>query len=51
MVDGTGTPSYRADIGSEGGAIAAVGRAGAPDADGLVVTPGQTHPSVVGHQW
>ena len=49
-------PSYRADVGSEGGAIAAVGRVDGSarrtlDADGLVVTPCQTQPSVVGHQW
>jgi N-acyl-D-amino-acid deacylase len=45
LVDGTGMPAYRADVGLRGGVIASVGRIrerGATDidADGHVVTPG-----------
>ncbi|NBM20250.1 amidohydrolase family protein [Streptomyces sp. GC420] len=48
VVDGTGGPSYRADVALEGGRIAAVRREGEPrpsgrrtlDADGLVLAPG-----------
>ena len=45
IVDGSGLPRYRADIGVTGSTIAAVGRIDETghrevDADGLVVTPG-----------
>lgn len=47
VVDGTGAPGYRADVGLEGGRIAAVEPGGLPesevpslDATGLVVAPG-----------
>ena len=49
VVDGTGAPGYRADVGVRDGKIVAVGRveeAGAAefDADGLVVAPGIIDP-------
>ena len=45
VVDGTGMPSFTADVGIRGGRIASIGRIGGPvrrtiDADGCVVTPG-----------
>ena len=46
IVDGTGAPAYRADVGLQGDAIAAVGDLGSATADttvdatGLTVTPG-----------
>ncbi|MFG3495165.1 amidohydrolase family protein [Streptomyces sp. NPDC047928] len=48
VVDGTGGPSYRADVGVTGGRVAAIRRAGEPalsgrrvlDAHGLVLCPG-----------
>ncbi|MFC6086570.1 N-acyl-D-amino-acid deacylase family protein [Sphaerisporangium aureirubrum] len=50
VVDGTGGPAYRADVGVEDGRISAIGRGGVPesaggrrrvvDADGLVLAPG-----------
>ncbi|HEX2891122.1 N-acyl-D-amino-acid deacylase family protein [Vineibacter terrae] len=45
VVDGSGGPRFRADIGISGGRIAAIGRIKAParralDADGLIVAPG-----------
>ena len=45
VVDGTGNPWYRADIGAKGGAIAAIGRIKDKaerviDAEGLYVAPG-----------
>lgn len=45
VVDGTGLPRYRADVGVRGGRIVAIGRIGERgaeeiDADGQVVTPG-----------
>ncbi|MFJ1745375.1 amidohydrolase family protein [Streptomyces sp. NPDC088116] len=48
VIDGTGGPSYRADVGIEGGRIAAIRREGAPrptgarvlDAAGLALSPG-----------
>ncbi len=49
VVDGTGSPGHRADVGIRNGTIAAVGRvdeSGATefDADGLVVAPGIIDP-------
>ncbi|MGH3310147.1 MAG: N-acyl-D-amino-acid deacylase family protein [Streptomyces sp.] len=50
LIDGTGTPAYRADVAIKDGSIAAIAREGAPrpatspartvDADGLTLTPG-----------
>src|SRR6266508_1111896 len=45
VLDGSGLPRYRADVGVSGGRIAAIGRIREParevlDADGQVVTPG-----------
>jgi Amidohydrolase family len=45
VVDGSGTPRYRADIGVQGGRIVEIGRIRAAaqhtvDADGLIVAPG-----------
>src|SRR6516162_9846628 len=45
VVDGTGGPSFTADVAIDGGLITAVGRVDDPgaeriDADGLIVTPG-----------
>ncbi len=49
VVDGTGAPGVRADIGVEGGRIVQIGTLDGPaektiDADGLVVTPGFVDP-------
>ncbi len=49
IVDGTGDPSYRGDVGIRGGRIAAIGEIDEEaervvDADGLVVTPGFVDP-------
>jgi N-acyl-D-amino-acid deacylase len=45
VVDGSGMPRYRADVGIKGGQIVEIGRVRAPvertiDADGLIVAPG-----------
>ena len=45
MVDGSGMPRYRADIGVKGGRIAEIGRISSPadeaiDAEGMIVAPG-----------
>ncbi|MEJ2857312.1 MULTISPECIES: N-acyl-D-amino-acid deacylase family protein [unclassified Saccharothrix] len=43
VVDGTGAPGYRADVGVDGGRIAEIGRVSGRrhvDADGLVLAPG-----------
>src|SRR5689334_19728161 len=48
VVDGTGSPAFRADVGITGGKIAAVGKdlssAKSIDAEGLVVAPGFIDP-------
>ncbi|HEX4504568.1 MAG TPA: amidohydrolase family protein, partial [Alphaproteobacteria bacterium] len=49
VIDGTGAPRVRADVGIVGGRIAAIGRLDAAaeaviDADGLVVAPGFVDP-------
>ena len=45
VVDGSGMPRYRADVGVSGGRIVEIGRIRAPaqhtvDAEGLIVAPG-----------
>ena len=45
VVDGSGMPRYRADVGISGGRVVEIGRIVAPanriiDADGLIVAPG-----------
>ena len=47
LIDGSGMPRYRADIGVRSGKIATIGRISEPaeetiDADGHVVTPGSS---------
>src|ERR1700740_1981875 len=49
VIDGTGSPGVRADIGVEGGSIGQVGELDGPaaktiEADGLVITPGFVDP-------